>query len=968
MSSKTVPDLAAFFSPTTSGEYSVWSGPQGGGDRFGGFYIGENVVLTAAHCLYDIRYTVDTHEIRHWTLVQSDIAGPYKHGSVSASWAYSVEPNFISFASAHFATDTNPYTDPAIANYDLAFMTPTSSVAARDLIGAGVFFGASGANQAAIGSTITLEYRLEGTYGTLSGSLTGLSGTSANSSFNALPGMSGGGWVSAFRAVDPNHTYVIGVQSAESDGAALGALLTPTTFYQIMNTLAVGKTGSQATQPTNYLHGSDNGEAIGGTFRPDVIYGNGGNDTIDDGEVNNPYWANDRLAGGSGDDTLSAGRGNDLLHGGEWLSATGATTDLTKDGNDTVTYDEQFASRNGIEITIDDVNQDTTYSSIAGFNTAIFVKDQVSGDIDTLISIETIKGSEGSDAVHFLTLSTARISGVGGNGLNDLDFGSTKAAGEIDTLDLSSLGTPILLNLNESQASGVQDWFALDSPNPTDPTITINGDFLGEHDGNGASISVSGFNYIIGTNVYGALDPHCDDVIIGSPNPETFEQTSGYDKIYCGNGDVLVNKDLESMSYNDYIDVGSIGGLTPGSKTIVHFNGVEIDAVFGWPFTYSSDPDPTGVHEVGTLADIPFGSNLDPYSRTSITLYYDASTMTATLTDTRDGSTMTLDNWVPFYTSTGSYSETFDEYAALFSGGSSSYAQKPRPIAQAAQPDDGVNLADALSVRDLLSFGNLGSPEGSRAISQEAISITFAGLVASAGLASVPIHAEPHDRGESREDGPFLLHRPLTTGQLIDPVSESHALSNEGALPWLHDCISLNIQADREASHSPALSAPDAHPSLSLGINSEGWATELHEASSPVTELHEASSPQGSPVIVSESAARVSPVTAEILQLAMTGVQHAAERKSASVDATQHRAALGHVLADALVPAASDNPDIDSLLHGLAKEGHDQVLPHGFAVGTAATHEGLRFAHIEHDSLMAMHEMIIMHQLAGPHV
>jgi len=310
------------------------------------------------------------------------------------------------------------------------------------------------------------------------------------------------------------------------------------------------------------------------------------------------------------------------------------------------------------------------------------VKDRVSGDLDTLISVEKIRGSQGSDAVYIETLSSPRLSGIGGSGaLNGLDFGSTKANGEVDKLDLSAITVPLLLNLSSSQVT-VQDRFSSDNPDPATQTINIDANFLGEHAGNGSNktISVSGFNYIIGSNSYGTLadgDPisRCDDLIIGSSLPEIFEQTSGFDKIHCGNGDVLFNPHLANMSYFDYWNNGPNGDFILGSKTIIHFNGIEIDAVFAWPDIADTNPDPTGTHEVGTLANIPPGSNLNPLSRTPITLSYDASTMTAILTDTRDGSTMTLDNWDPYYTYTSSFNETFDQYAALWGSSPSGVPQ-----------------------------------------------------------------------------------------------------------------------------------------------------------------------------------------------------------------------------------------------------------------------------------------------------
>lgn len=273
MSSKTILDLAAFFPNKSPTQYAV----SDYGDRFSGFYIGENIVLTAAHTLHDVRWSLDPQgSPTGWTLVNAVSSGVYKSNtSVVTPWTFHVNPGFYAFVNSNFGANQNPYANSAIASHDTAWATSTTSVATRDLIGAGVFYGAAVANSAAIGTTVTLEYRLNGTYGTISGGLSALGNDTASAGMSVVAGMSGGAWESSFRTVRTSDSYAFGVQSNAANGAT-AALISPILFDAIMAQLAVGKTGAQSAQPANYLHGSDNADGFQGSFRPDVIYGNDG--------------------------------------------------------------------------------------------------------------------------------------------------------------------------------------------------------------------------------------------------------------------------------------------------------------------------------------------------------------------------------------------------------------------------------------------------------------------------------------------------------------------------------------------------------------------------------------------------------------------------------------------------------------------------------------------------------------------
>lgn len=77
-------------------------------------------------------------------------------------------------------------------------------------------------------------------------------------------------------------------------------------------------------EPTNLIVGSSgadgsDGAAIDGSFRADIVLGRGDDDFLNDGD--SPFatvYADDQLFGGEGNDTLIVGDGNNLIHGGDF--------------------------------------------------------------------------------------------------------------------------------------------------------------------------------------------------------------------------------------------------------------------------------------------------------------------------------------------------------------------------------------------------------------------------------------------------------------------------------------------------------------------------------------------------------------------------------------------------------------------------------------------------------------------------
>ena len=256
-------------------------------------------------------------------------------------------------------------------------------------------------------------------------------------------------------------------------------------------------------------------------------------------------------------------------------------------------------------------------------------------------------------------------------------------------------------------------------------------------------------------------------------------------------------------------------------------------------------------------------------------------------------------------------------------------------------------LADAV-----FATASQSAAEQVRAASLLSSNAALLGAVAAAGLAAMPAHAEfremadPHAQAQFGDAGATG-----TQSALIEAPAADHALSNESAVP-------LGVPAAAAAVHSsvPLPPSPVAHEADSASAPEQHMAELLQGTTAPHA------NPIAAPV---STAGAVSPITAEMLQAAMAGVQHAAEKPGAALDASVHGSAeLGHVLADALA-AGNGKPDIESLLHAATGPAHDQVLSHtAFASGGA--HEMFGGMPVEDRSLMQMHETMMLHQLAAP--
>jgi len=221
------------------------------------------------------------------------------------------------------------------------------------------------------------------------------------------------------------------------------------------------------------------------------------------------------LTGGSGNDTLAGGEGDDTLDGAA--------------GNDTADY--------GRAIQAVDVNLSTGQATIDG-----------EGGVDTLISIETVSGSNfddtltGSDAVAgerlFGSLGDDILTGGAGN--DTLDGGD-----DVDTADYTSVAGPITANLGSGIVTG----------DGTDSLVDIE--------------NITGTS--LGDNIFGN---GTNNTLLGGAGDDTIRGGAGSDSLDGGIGaDELRFDDLLGGSVTLNLDINTATFQLDGSSDI--FTGFE---------------------------------------------------------------------------------------------------------------------------------------------------------------------------------------------------------------------------------------------------------------------------------------------------------------------------------------------------------------------------------------------------------
>jgi hypothetical protein len=248
--------------------------------------------------------------------------------------------------------------------------------------------------------------------------------------------------------------------------------------------------------------------------------------------------------------------------------------------------------------------------------------------------------------------------------------------------------------------------------------------------------------------------------------------------------------------------------------------------------------------------------------------------------------------------------------------------------------------------------------EGLRAASLLPSNPALLGAVAAAGLMAMPAHAQlpAMARGAAGAWDIDHLHVP------VQPVSgeqaqQNHALENETAVP-LPDATAAAQSSEISVAHPQRVQeqldfAGHEHQLPQLGdlLASTGTHSNLPVAQ-PFAAIHPGAG-----------------VSAEMLQAAMAGIaQHNGANGSATVSPEHGQAELGQVLADALHAGAAEKPDVDSLLNAIHDPAHGQS--HSSVNEALAMLGSMGHGHsatpLENHTLMAMHETMVMHQVAAP--
>ncbi|MDY0328392.1 MAG: hypothetical protein RBR07_09105, partial [Arcobacteraceae bacterium] len=334
---------------------------------------------------------------------------------------------------------------------------------------------------------------------------------------------------------------------------------------------------------TIFIDGSQS--AIDGYTLIHNITGTDGNDTIIGDELSNT------LRGGAGNDTLGGGAGNDYLDGGT--------------GNNTVTY---AYSSSSIEVDfkiglgyVSAGDQDTLVNiqnAIGGSSGDTFkmaigdIENRVdgnssngnlvsyeyytagvtvdlgtssaqtvvtgSGDIDTLINIQNIKGGEGNDT--FSTNFTISNQFDGNSGNNTMDYSNANSTQKIVvTLDGAnfrdvSIGTGTVVD----RVKNIQNVYGGDG---NDTLIGDgNSNILDGGSGDDLIRGIAGLNDLRGgagaDTIYGGTG---DDVIDGGTGSDTIYANAGDNLIYGGDdSDTIMSGSGNDTIYGGYVDGSSV--------------------------------------------------------------------------------------------------------------------------------------------------------------------------------------------------------------------------------------------------------------------------------------------------------------------------------------------------------------------------------------------------------------------------
>ncbi|MDF1721672.1 MAG: hypothetical protein P1U65_13430 [Minwuia sp.] len=289
--------------------------------------------------------------------------------------------------------------------------------------------------------------------------------------------------------------------------------------------------------------GSDGGDDVQLGGGNDSFNGGAGNDTINGGA------GNDVLVGGAGDDVVNGDADNDTLTGVDGNDLLNGGPDI-----DTVSF---AVSSNGV-----DANLLTGTARSIG-------QDEIGQD--TLIGIENIIGSSGSDLLTGDTLDNRLDGGAGDDTLAGISGNDTLiGGGGTDTADFSAQAAAVTVNLLTGTATG--ETSGTDSLNGVENVIggsaadQITGDSLGNAldggAGNDSLFGGAGTDSLTGGSGNDSLDGGAgidfinagdgDDTVIGGADGDDLSGAAGNDSLAGGAG----NDTLDGGTGDDTLDGG----------------------------------------------------------------------------------------------------------------------------------------------------------------------------------------------------------------------------------------------------------------------------------------------------------------------------------------------------------------------------------------------------------------------------
>lgn len=425
--------------------------PNGNIERGYGVFIGDGFVLTAGHVAYEYNHA---HDSNPSSIGAADIVTSNPSVNLNVVWDGRNYKNLYASAvvAAYTAGGNVPDNEHIEANINLVnndmVVVSRSGGTGQNDIGLVTFIDSSIMMNpnSVLGSAVIIKREGSPTgTGTVVGNILSASGGHLTFDTPSIPGDSGGPYLLEY----DGRTYVIGTQSATSATTAYGTYLTLSDWQELNELVLTSHSGNvSADEPTNLLVGSTSANALTGSGRSDIILGLEGNDDLH-GEIGGAsVWGNDQLYGGLGDDHFYADRGKNLFHGGDAPQSSSRAA-LNADGVDDASYISK--TDGAIEINITNTAIDSTFSTNPDIDHAIFVKDHSSGDVDTLISVEKVKGTNSDDTLKIDDLSSnilaqSTSSGVYQGGIREIDL----AGGTGDKLDLSDLGEAAIVDLSDN--------------------------------------------------------------------------------------------------------------------------------------------------------------------------------------------------------------------------------------------------------------------------------------------------------------------------------------------------------------------------------------------------------------------------------------------------------------------------------------------------------------------------------------